>query len=218
MHKQALAEKYLLACGGAASRSAIFALTGVPSSDREDLAQEARIAVWTAFRCHYNPSRSKPGTFASKVVANRMASLLRATHRRLKTVPVEAPHLADIDGILALELKMDVTTIVASLPEADRRLAEYLADHSPSEASRAFGIARSTVYARMRRIGKAFEAHGFAPTVRGKELPEPRNGSSIRTSDLPISSGFPSIAAQCTSSASSAPRPGRATRPPSTRH
>jgi RNA polymerase sigma-70 factor (ECF subfamily) len=218
MRDQASAGAYLLACRAAASRSAAVALTGLPWSDREDLEQEARIAVWKAFRDHYSPLRGKPGTFAAKVAANRIASLLRAPHRRLKGVPVEAHHLAGLDGIPAEELRMDVQTIAASLPEADRRLAAYLTDHSPTEASRAFGMARSTVYERIRRIRQAFEAHGLMPTVRGKKLLEPRNGSSIRTSDRPISSGSPSMAAQCTSTTSSGSRRTIATRLQSATH
>jgi DNA-directed RNA polymerase specialized sigma24 family protein len=42
-------------------------------------------------------------------------------------------------------------------------LAVLLADHGPTEISRMLGIARSTVYARIARLRRAFRAAGYGP-------------------------------------------------------
>jgi hypothetical protein len=52
------------------------------------------------------------------------------------------------------------------LAERDRRLAALLVDHSPTEASRALRLSRSTVYEGIGRIRVAFENAGFGPRMR----------------------------------------------------
>jgi len=42
-----------------------------------------------------------------------------------------------------------------------------LIDHGPTEISRMLGIARSTVYARMARLRRAFLEAGYRPVANG---------------------------------------------------
>ena len=71
--------------------------------------------------------------------------------------------IVGFDGIPAAEFRMDLQRASASLAEADRHLAVFLVDHSQTEASRALGISRSSVYDGIRRIRIAFERAGFGP-------------------------------------------------------
>jgi DNA-directed RNA polymerase specialized sigma24 family protein len=79
---------------------AAVARTTVARADRENLEQEALLAVWRALP-HYNPSRASLRTFVERVAANRIASLLRSLHNsgRFREVPLErASAAAAADG------------------------------------------------------------------------------------------------------------------------
>jgi RNA polymerase sigma factor (sigma-70 family) len=144
-------------------RAASVRLAGVANlskSDRQDLEQETLTAVWRALR-HYDASRSSLRTFVEKVVSTRLASLFRRRRRQLHFELIDEHHLIGLDGIPTAEFRIDFQRIVAFLSTRDGRLAALLADHSPSEASRALGISRSTVYEGMRRIRSAFEHAGY---------------------------------------------------------
>jgi RNA polymerase sigma factor (sigma-70 family) len=134
-------------------------------ADREDLEQEAFLAVWRALP-QYDPLRASLRTFVERVVATRIASLMRARRRQPKLEPLEDHQPVGLDGIPFLEFKTDFQRVSTSLVERDRRLANFLVDHSPTEASRALGISRSTVYEAIRRIRVVFEDAGFGPNAR----------------------------------------------------
>jgi RNA polymerase sigma factor (sigma-70 family) len=146
------------------SRSAV-ARGAIPESERRDLEQEALSAVWKALP-HYNPSRASLRTFVERVVATRLASLMRARRRRPTLVPLDDYQPVALNGIPALEFQTDFHRVSASLVERDRRLASMLADRSPTEAGRALRLSRSTVYEGIRRIRVAFEKAGFRPRIR----------------------------------------------------
>ena len=169
MHEQLFMQAYPLACRAARARLAVaVALTTVAPADREDLEQEALAAVWQALK-HFDSSRAALRTFVEKVVATRLASLMRARRRQPTLEPIEEHHLVGLDGIPAAEFRMDFQRVSASLAEPDRHLAAILLDHSPTEASRALGVSRSTVYERIRRIRVVFEMAGLGPrTGRGR--------------------------------------------------
>ena len=144
--------------------SALARATVVPA-DRQDLEQEALVAVWRALP-RYDPSRSGLRTFVELVVATRFVSLMRARQRQPKLEPLEDFHPVGLDGIPVLEFQTDFQRVSASLAERDRRLAALLLDHSPTEASRALRVSRSTVYEGIRRIRIAFAAAGLGPCRR----------------------------------------------------
>jgi hypothetical protein len=83
--------------------------------------------------------------------------------------PIQEHHLIGLDGIPAIDFRVDFQAACASLGKADRRLATLLSAFSPTEASRAMGISRSTVYEGIRRIRVAFENAGYGlGTGRGR--------------------------------------------------
>ncbi len=147
---------YPLALRSARVRSAAAVVSGgVMVADREDLEQEALLAVWRALQS-FDPSRASLRTFIERVVAARFTSLMRARRFWPTAEPIEEHHQIGLDGIPTVEFHMDLQWACAGLNEADRRLAMLLSDLSPTEARRALGISRSTVYEGIRRIRGAF--------------------------------------------------------------
>ena len=127
------------------------------------------MAVWRALQ-RFDPSRASLRTFVEMVVAARFASLMRARRSLPVLEPIEEYHLIGLDGIPALEFRVDFRRAAASLTEPDRRLARFLTDHTPTEAGRALGIARSTVYEAIHRIRAAFEKAGFGRRDRSRMM------------------------------------------------
>lgn len=163
---QIFAHAYPMARPAAGVRSAAaVALATVVPSGREDLEQEELAAVWRALP-RYDPSRASLRTFVERVVAARFASLMRARRWQPSLEPLEEYHLVGLGGIPVLEFRTDFQRVSASLAERDRRLSAFPLDHSPTEASRALRISRSTVYEGIRRIRIAFADAGFGPRGR----------------------------------------------------
>ena len=69
------------------------------------------------------------------------------------------------ESVLALERRVDVQRVAASLRVRDRELAELLMDRGPSEAARAMGLSRSSVYAAINRIRNVFTQAGLGPAM-----------------------------------------------------
>jgi RNA polymerase sigma factor (sigma-70 family) len=155
----------LIRCAAGVRLAAAAKLTIITPADREDLAQELAMAAWRALR-HYDSTRAGLRTFLDKVVANRFASLMRARRSQPRLEPLQDHLPAGLDGIPAVEFRADFQRVSGLLAETDCRLASYLMNHSPTQASRAFGIARSTIYQRLRRIRLAFENGGFGSPAR----------------------------------------------------
>ena len=140
----------------------------IPEFEREDLEQEGLVACWRALP-HFNPNRASLRTFIERVVAARIASLHRARHCQPRFEPLEDDHhFAGDAWTEEIELRADVHRALASLRDRDRRLALVLTEHAPTEASRIVGLARSTVYARIRHIRTAFTDAGLRPRKAGR--------------------------------------------------
>ena len=151
--------------------AAAVAMAGLPASAREDLQQEALVGLWQALP-RFDRSRACPRTFVELVVSTRITSALRAYKASKRTVPLEDPLPTEVwKPAEFVDLRTDVSRVLAGLNEEDRRLAFVLVDHTPSEASRVLGVARSTVYQRIDRLRDAFEHAGLGrarSTRRGK--------------------------------------------------
>jgi DNA-directed RNA polymerase specialized sigma24 family protein len=89
---------------------------------------------------------------------------VRACHRQRALCPLDlaADHCAD-PAFRHDELRIDVERLLGACSDGERRLALLLMEHSPSQASRMLGVARSTVHARMRRLRPWFIAAGLGP-------------------------------------------------------
>jgi RNA polymerase sigma factor (sigma-70 family) len=135
----------------------------VSQSDHEDLEQEGLLACWRALR-HFDSSRAALRTFVEHVVATQLTTLERARRCRPRLQPFdEDRHQAGSTWAHEIELRSDVQRAVNRLSDADRQLALALIGHTPTEVSRLLGVARSTVYERIRHIRTQFVDAGLRP-------------------------------------------------------
>src|SRR5262249_7331890 len=157
----------------------------LPGADRADLEQEALLGFWRALPC-FDPARASLPTFSERVIANRIASTVRA-QRAVRRTPVltEAPSHSEHPGS-AIELRLDVERALAVLHDNDRRLARLLADHSASEVSRILRKSGSTVLEGLRPIRIAFFEAGMAPASPRCKIPK----SHIREKRRSLNSEF----------------------------
>jgi RNA polymerase sigma-70 factor (ECF subfamily) len=138
----------------------------VTPADREDLEQEALVGLWMALR-RYNASRASIRTFLERVADKRFASLLRRRRSPALIERLDGHRFATADGIPAVQFHADFERVLAPLGDAERTLALLLVDHGPTEISRVLGVARSTVYARIARLRRAFLDAGYGPVATG---------------------------------------------------
>lgn len=152
---------YPLARRAAQVRAASRVASGaVFQADREDLSQEGLLACWRALR-HFDPTRASLPTFLDRVVANRVASVIRSS-RTPVMLSLDAADVCTVGfGLGQIHLELDVARVIQRLSRDDRNLAVTLMEHTPTETSRRLGLSRSTVYSRIARLRSSFIAAGF---------------------------------------------------------
>ncbi len=157
-------QAYPIAARVARVRATAAVVSGaIPVADREDFEQEGLAACWRALP-HYDPARASLRTFVERVIASRIASLVRTARRAPARVALNAagPHPA-ASGMSAQELYADVERISSALERHDRQLILLLLEYSPAEAGRMLGLPRSTVHDRIIRLRRTLAAAGFVP-------------------------------------------------------
>ncbi len=160
-------EAYPIALRAAQVRATAAVVAGaIPVTDREDFEQEGVVACLHALP-RFDPSRASLRTFIERVVAARLASVIRRTRRSPELVPVDAlcrfPVIGD-DG--RREVRMSIDGVLESLHEEDRELVGLLLEVSPAEASRELGIPRSTIHDRIQLLRQRFTQAGLDIRVR----------------------------------------------------
>jgi RNA polymerase sigma-70 factor (ECF subfamily) len=167
MHEPAWEQALPFAMRAVQVRATAAVATGrVTAADREDLEQEALLGLWMALR-HYDASRASLRTFLERVADKRFASLLRRRRSAVLIERLDGHRFATADGIPAVQFQVDFERVLAPLGDPDRALALLLIDHGPTEISRMLGVARSTVYARIARLRRAFLKAGYGPAATG---------------------------------------------------
>jgi RNA polymerase sigma factor (sigma-70 family) len=129
---------------------------------RSDLIQEALLELWRK-RSRFDENRGCWRTFAQRVIANKMHSIVRAHH----CVQRHALQLTDLARSqlaphLQIEIRVDVLTVLATVSLFDRRVAALLCEHTPTETCHILRVSRSTVYLAVSRLRAAFVATGFS--------------------------------------------------------
>lgn len=104
---------------------AIAAEIDIPGCSRDDLQQEARVALWEACRS-YDPARGSFPSFARKVIACHLIDLLRVTTKRgkaLKTVPL------DEDAVPALQPELSLARMMEAFRKLSPLQRQTVTDH-----------------------------------------------------------------------------------------
>lgn len=158
---------YAIALRAARARAFSAVASGaIPVADREDLEQEGVVACFRALP-RFDPRRASLRTFIERVVATRLASVIRRTRRNSPLVAVDAlfrfPVIGE-DG--RREVRLSIDGVLASLREDDRELVGLLLEVSPAEASRELGIPRSTIHDRIQLLRHRFTQAGLDIRVR----------------------------------------------------
>ncbi|MBZ5623505.1 MAG: sigma-70 family RNA polymerase sigma factor [Acidobacteriia bacterium] len=138
-------------------------------ADGEDVEQEAMIALWQAL-AYYDASRASLRTFAERVVANRLMSVLRGVHAVRRNCGCEAP-LDEFASTLSasndrVDLRVDVERVLTGVTSFDRAVALCLLDRSAVETSRCLQVSRAATYRAIRRLRLAFISAGMRPASR----------------------------------------------------
>lgn len=136
----------------------------LPTETRQDLEQEALLELWCK-RGAYDQGRGSWCTFAERLVANRLASLVRAMRAQRSGTFRERP-LEESDQLAAPDLNgsigADVARILLRVNQLDRTIAICLSDHSVTETGRRLRVSRATVYRAISRLRATFIRAGFA--------------------------------------------------------
>jgi RNA polymerase sigma-70 factor (ECF subfamily) len=162
---------------------------GFTEADREDLEQELIIDLLQRLS-KFNPNRANRKTFITRVVTNRVATLieLQKTDRRNYRlysdslndyIDIGGGDLVEREVTIASdeylqntgrcsrplreleELSLDIERIIAKLPPKTRNLCERLKrEKTISDVAREMGITRETVYQSIKELRKSFEKSG----------------------------------------------------------
>jgi RNA polymerase sigma-70 factor (ECF subfamily) len=161
---------------------------GLTASDREDVEQELRTRLLESVST-YDGEKAHWNVFVTTVIERQAAKLLRdlraekRDHRRISSlsqpVEVEGDGCVELGEVIGqehldarrlqqslsdleyLELKTDVGTVLADLPEELRDICERLKEQSMSEVARELDMPRTTLQRYIARIRASFESAGF---------------------------------------------------------
>ena len=155
-------QAYPIAARAAKVRATAAVVSGaILVADREDIEQEGLTACWLALP-QFDPARASLRTFIERVIASRIASLMRAARRSPASVSLNAAGPQPVDSRAELqELHADIARLSSAFEFHDRQLTLLLLEHSPAEAGRMLGLPRSTVHDRILRLRRRFVAAGF---------------------------------------------------------
>jgi RNA polymerase sigma factor (sigma-70 family) len=156
---------------------------GLRHQDYEDVVQHLVAGLVLRMR-RFDPSQGPRLNFACRLLQRLGAKLLRH-HRAEKRNPhrlrplqgadqgephaepeatVHARRLGrqPIETVKQIDLAIDVASVMKTLPPEDRALAEKLQESgSISEAARALGVPRTSIYTVVRRLRQRFERAGL---------------------------------------------------------
>ena len=143
--------------------------SGLTTQDFEDLSQHVRLAAARALAA-YDPQRGPVTAFLHAVVVRAAAGFLRdhfaarRDPRDVRRLPARGAKLLahdTVSGNAATDCGLDVAAVLAGLPPDLHATAELLQRMSVSEAARALGVPRTTLYGRLRRLRQRFENAGL---------------------------------------------------------
>ena len=161
---------------------------GFTRDDVEDLEQEMRLGLLERLP-KFDPSKATYNTFVSRLIERKISNLIRHRMREIRDFRCEEGSIHDVvecgdEKVERIEtvtqdeqdfrlgkhmrseeerrdLKLDIPLVLSKLPPDLRKLAELLQTLSITEAAHDLGIARPTVYDRLKRLRQTFEELGI---------------------------------------------------------
>jgi len=152
---------------------------GFTISDIEDIRQELAVDLWQRLP-GFDPTRASLRTFVTRVVGNKIASIIEMRTSKTRNVAMCPYSLSDlvyaddgsvvergdllgeIDAELELaDLRMDVARVMEKLTSAQRQVCAMLSADNKSLAAAATGVSRSSMYRAVTAIRPVFEAEGL---------------------------------------------------------
>jgi RNA polymerase sigma factor (sigma-70 family) len=152
---------------------------GFRPADREDIEQELALRVWRSFP-NFNPEAGCSAAFVATVLGRAANSLLRLRNSRKRGNgrqhrSLAIGHKSMADGFACdamshsicssesshedkVDLAHDVAAVMAQLPAQLRKLAERLKHDNIASIARHDSVSRSTIYARLAELRRAFVA------------------------------------------------------------
>lgn len=161
---------------------------GFSPQDHEDLEQDLLVRVLES-QPYFHPARAHRNRFITAVVERHVANILRdrtvgkrdsrGTCSLSVTIEVRGEGAIELAETVSqrelyarlgrrprseaelTQLAADVATVMATLPDGLRNLAERLKTQSIAEVARAWGIPRTTLYESIRHLRRRFERAGL---------------------------------------------------------
>jgi len=163
---------------------------GLTESDREDVEQELALDLLSRLP-EYDATRGLRSAFVGQIINHKVAQLIRDRRRKKRdcrcracslddppeqedgsTIPREEIIAQDDYDLLMskhsrpeierLDLRLDVSAVVSRLPADQQDLAARLMHQSITEAARALGVSRSTLYSNeVKHLRRIFTDEGL---------------------------------------------------------
>ena len=142
---------YILRAARASSVSAIAAI-GDGALQRDDLVQEALIAVWRRLG-RYDSSRASLQTFVDRIVKSTIRTVLRRQRAAKRSKHDRSEEPGSVDFRVQFDVKIDIHRALRCLASLDLRVARLLLrEYRPTEIARILKISRTAVYRSIERI------------------------------------------------------------------
>jgi RNA polymerase sigma-70 factor (ECF subfamily) len=162
---------------------------GFSWTDIEDMEQEMTLDLLSRMS-NFDPDKATYNTFAARIVEHKISKLFRHRKREIRDYrreacslddPIEDPEgktirrahtIGQDEADIRLgrrtraheeeaQLRIDVSLVLARLPDDLREVAERLKVETISKAARSLGIPRNTLYGSVKRLRLLFEDYGL---------------------------------------------------------
>ena len=145
----------------AAQVRSVSAVSRRTNFDRQDLEQEALVAIWAAL-VQFDALRASLRTFVERVVATTSASIFRRAAAKKRTKPGDYHAPAEtLQLVLRVEYRVDLQRVLGKLGHRERKVASLLVEYGPAQIARRLRISRPAVYRIISRIRAALEEGGY---------------------------------------------------------
>ena len=151
-----------------AASNSIVRRYGLSPSDRPDIEQYIRFRITQGWQS-YDPKKSKPNTFADRIVSRAAATFLRDRSRAKRDPRREAGTIDNYQDQFAtdrhyedrLELEMDTRLALEPLSADDLRYAKAIMDYGLPYAAKKIGLTKRAAEKAVTRITEALRNAGM---------------------------------------------------------